>query len=133
LDPWGGVRDVEITKVVVEIELANSLAVFDVFNWTDTGARSEDARLDDLPADRLGVLASWRPGVLGVLVSSPLALVVLGSILNAVYLLLVSVATLRLSFRETDPRIKDGRGTPPPVDLGAAVVAVGIVSLANVL
>jgi hypothetical protein len=59
--------------------------------------------------------------------------VVLGSILNAVYLLLVSVATLRLSFWETDPRIKDGRCSPPPVDLGVAVVAVGIVSLANVL
>jgi hypothetical protein len=60
-------------------QTANSLAVFDVIDWTDTGARSEDARLDDLPADRLGVL-----GVLGVLVSSPLALVVLGGILNAV-------------------------------------------------
>jgi Cu/Ag efflux pump CusA len=47
-------------------------------------------------------------GVLGVLVSSPLALVVLGGIPNAVYLLLVSVATLYLSFRETDPRIRDG-------------------------
>jgi hypothetical protein len=73
-------------------------------------------------------------GVLGVLVSSPLALVILGGILNAVYLLVVSVATLYLSFRETDPRIKDGPLFTTYLLISAAsVFAVGIVSLASVL
>jgi hypothetical protein len=51
-------------------------------------------------------------------VSSPLALVVLGGILNAVYLLLVSVATLYLSFRKPIRASRTARCSPPPVDLG---------------
>ncbi len=65
--------------------------------------------------------------------NSPLALVILGGILNALYLLVVAVATLYLSFRETDPRIKDGPAFTTFLLVSAvAILAVGVISLVNV-
>ncbi len=108
-------------------QTANSLAVFGVFDWTDTQARARWMR-----ALMISLPIVW--GLLGVLVGSPLTLVILGGILNAVYLLVVAVAVLYLSFRETDPRIKDGPlFTTYLLISAAAVFAVGIVSLADIL
>jgi len=42
-------------------------------------------------------------------VKSPLQMVILGGILNALYPMAVSVATIYLSYRQTDRRIKDGQ------------------------
>jgi hypothetical protein len=47
-------------------------------------------------------------GLLGTIISSPLALVLLAGILNAVFLMGVAVATLYLTHAQTDPRTKDG-------------------------
>ena len=108
-------------------QTANSLAVFSVFDWTDTQARARWMR-----ALMISLPIVW--GLLGVLVGSPLTLVILGGILNAVYLLVVAVAVLYLSFRETDPRIKDGPLFTAYLLISAvAVFAVGIVSLADIL
>jgi hypothetical protein len=46
-------------------------------------------------------------GLLGVVVKSPLQMVILGGILNGLCLMAVSVSTIYLSCRQTDPRIKD--------------------------
>ncbi len=80
---------------------ANSVAVFGAFDWHDPHARGRwmGALMIVLPI-------AW--GLLGVVANSPLALVIPGGILNALYLLVVATATPYLSFRETDPRIEDG-------------------------
>lgn len=108
-------------------QTANALAVFKAFDWKDRTARDRWMR---------GLMISlpiiW--GLLGVVASSPLALVILGGILNALYLMAVAVATLYLSFRETDPRIKDGPVFTGYLVLSAvAVFVVGIISLSDML
>ena len=108
-------------------QTANSLAVFGAFDWYDTAVRDRWMRIL-----MIGLPVVW--GLLGVLVGSALALVILGGILNAVYLLVVAVATLYLSFRETDPRIKDGRAfTAYLVVSAVAILAMGAVTAYNVL
>jgi hypothetical protein len=42
----------------------------------------------------------------------PLQMVILGGLLNALYLMAVSVATIYLPYRQTDRRIKDGHLSP---------------------
>jgi len=107
-------------------QTANSLAVFSVFDWKDLKARDRWMRI-------LMILLPIIWGILGVVVKSPLALVILGGILNALYLMAVSVATLYLSFRQTDPRIKDGPVfTTYLLTSAVAVFAVGIISLASI-
>jgi hypothetical protein len=107
-------------------QTAASLAVFGAFRWRDRHARDRW-----MLALMVGLPIVW--GLLGVVVSSPLALVILGGILNALYLLVVAVAVLYLSFRETDPRIKDGRVfTTYLLVSAAAVFAVGVFSLVSV-
>jgi hypothetical protein len=71
-------------------------------------------------------------GLLGTIVSSPLALVILAGILNAVFLMGVAVATLYLSHVQTDPRTKDGPAFLFLLVISAvAVFVVGIVGLVN--
>jgi len=73
-------------------------------------------------------------GLLGVVAASPVLLVVIGGILNALYLVAVSVACIYLSFKETDPRIRDGKVFTAYLLISAvAIVAVGVISLYNVL
>jgi hypothetical protein len=61
---------------------------------------------------------------------SPLQMVILGGILNALYLMAVSVATIYLSYRQTDRRIKDGHLFTVYLLVSAvAVFAVGTISL----
>jgi hypothetical protein len=101
--------------------------VFGAFDWHDVAARTRWLR-----AIMIASPIVW--GLLGVLVGSPLTLVILGGILNALYLLVVAVATLYLSFRETDPRIKDGRAFTAYLIVSAtAILAVGVISVVNVL
>ncbi|WP_197415991.1 Nramp family divalent metal transporter [Mycobacterium sp. GA-1199] len=104
-------------------QVANAIAVFGVFDWKDSTSRDRWLR-------GLMVVQPILWGVLGVVAASPLALVILGGILNALYLVAVSVASLYLSFRETDPRIKDGRMFTVYLVVSAiAIFAVGAISL----
>lgn len=64
---------------------------------------------------------------------SPLQMVILGGILNAPYLMAVSVATIYLSYRQTDRRIKDGHVfTVYLLASAVAVFAVGTISLFDI-
>lgn len=108
-------------------QIANSLAVFGVFRWNDLTARDRCMRIL-----MIAMPIIW--GLLGVIVSSPLALVIIGGILNALYLMAVSVAVLYLSFKRTDRRIKDGSVFTVYLLVSAvAVFAVGSISLADIL
>lgn len=108
-------------------QIANSLAVFGVFRWNDLTARDRCMRIL-----MIAMPIIW--GLLGVIVSSPLALVIIGGILNALYLMAVSVAVLYLSFKRTDRRIKDGSAFTVYLLVSAvAVFAVGFISLADIL
>ncbi|MGV0791636.1 Nramp family divalent metal transporter [Mycolicibacterium sp. XJ1819] len=103
-------------------QVANALAVFNVFDWTDSKARDRWLRI-------LMVVQPILWGGLGVVAASPLALVVLGGILNALYLVAVSIACVYLSFKETDPRIRDGRMFTAYLLISAvAIFAVGAIS-----
>lgn len=108
-------------------QTANAIAVFGVFDWRDVHARNRWMRF-------LMIFLPIIWGILGVIVKSPLALVILGGVLNALYLMAVSVATLYLSFKETDPRIKDGNLFMTYLIVSAiAVFAVGFISLVDML
>ena len=107
-------------------DLANALAVFNVFKWTDQRRRDRWMRL-------LMIILPLGWAIIGVAVSAPLVLVLFGGILNAIYLIGVAVAVLYLSFKETDPRIKDGPlFTTYLLTSAVAVFAVGIISLASI-
>ena len=108
-------------------QVVNAIAVFGVFDWSDAPARDKWMR-----GMMIFLPIIW--GILGVIVKSPLALVIIGGVLNALYLMAVSVATLYLSFKETDPRIKDGSLFMGYLIVSAiAVFAVGFISLVDML
>lgn len=61
---------------------------------------------------------------------SRLQMVILSGILNGLYLMAVSVSTIYLSCRQTDPRIKDGHLFTVYLLVSAVeVFAVGMISL----
>jgi hypothetical protein len=81
--------------------VANALAVFNVFSWTDQRRRDRWMRL-------LMIILPLGWAIIGVAVSAPLVLVLFGGVLNAVYLIGVAISTVYLSRNETDPRVKGG-------------------------
>jgi len=107
--------------------VANALAVFNVFTWTDQRRRDRWMRL-------LMVLLPLGWSIIGVAISSPLALVVFGGILNAVYLIGVAISTVYLSRHQTDPRVKGGTFMTVMMWISAfAICLVGGVGLYNTL
>ena len=107
--------------------VANALAVFGVFTWTDQRRRDRWMRL-------LMVLLPLGWAVIGVAISSPLALVVFGGILNAVYLIGVAISTVYLSRHQTDPRVRGGTFMTVMMWISAfAICLVGGVGLYNTL
>ena len=108
-------------------QVANAIAVFGVFDWNDATARDRWLRA-------IMIIHPIIWGLLGVVAASPVLLVIIGGILNALYLVAVSVACIYLSFKETDPRIRDGKVFTAYLLISAvAIVAVGVISLYNVL
>ena len=81
--------------------VTNSLAVFNLFEWTDQHARDRWMRV-------VMIILPLGWGIIGVAISSPLALVIFGGILNAIYLIGVAISTVYLSRNQTDPLVKDG-------------------------
>jgi Mn2+/Fe2+ NRAMP family transporter len=107
--------------------MANSLAVFHVFAWTDQRRRDRWMRL-------LMVILPLGWGIIGVAVSAPLALVVFGGVLNAVYLIGVAISTVYLSRRQTDPLVRGGTFMSAMMWVSAfAICLVGAVGLYTTL
>lgn len=105
--------------------VGQTLAVFGAYDWHDRRARDRWQR-----AIMLVLPISW--GLLGTIASSPLLLVIIAGILNAVYLIGAAVATVHLARTQTDPRIRDGRPTEVMLVLSAAaIIAVGVIGLVN--
>jgi Mannitol dehydrogenase Rossmann domain len=133
---WGGVAflagaGVALFKTIIGNvpslgrQVGNTLAVFGAFDWNDQKQRDRWMRV-------IMIVLPIVWGLLGTIVSSPLALVILAGILNAVFLMGVAVATLYLTHAQTDPRTKDGTGFLVMLVISAiAVFLVGIVGLIN--
>lgn len=136
LGAWGGVvflagAGVALFKTIIANvpslgrQIGNTIAVFGGFDWDDQRQRDRWMRVIMIVLPIVG-------GLLGTIVSSPLALVLLAGILNAVFLMGVAVATLYLSRVQTDPRTKDGPAFLVMLVISAvAVFLVGIVGLVN--
>lgn len=102
-----------------------ALAVFGAYDWKDQIARDRWQR-----AIMIVLPIGW--GVLGTIASSPLLLVIVAGILNAVYLIGAAIATVFLARTQTDPRIRDGRPTEVMLWISAAAItAVGVIGLVN--
>ncbi|WP_417215338.1 Nramp family divalent metal transporter [Arthrobacter sp.] len=106
-------------------QVGNILAVFGAFDWDNQVQRDRWMRV-------IMVVLPIVWGLFGTVVSSPLALVVLAGILNAVFLMGVAAATIYLSHRQTDPLVKDGKFFTVLLVLSAlAIFLVGVLGLAN--
>ncbi|CAM3692436.1 Nramp family divalent metal transporter [Occultella aeris] len=106
-------------------QVGNTLAVFGAFDWSDQIQRDRWMR-------GIMVVLPIVWGLLGTVVASPLALVILAGILNAVFLMGVAASTVYLSQRQTDPAVKDGRAFAVMLVISAtAIFLVGIVGLIN--
>lgn len=106
-------------------QVGNTLAVFGAFDWNNQAQRDRWMRV-------IMVVLPIVWGLFGTVVSSPLALVVLAGILNAVFLMGVAAATIYLSHRQTDPLVKDGKIFTILLVLSAlAIFLVGVLGLAN--
>jgi Mn2+/Fe2+ NRAMP family transporter len=133
---WGGVvflagAGVALFKTIIANvpslgrQVGNTLAVFGAFDWHDQHQRDRWMRV-------IMIVLPIVWGLFGTIISSPLALVILAGILNAVYLMGVAVATVYLSRAQTDPRTKDGPAFLIMLVISAgAVFLVGIVGLIN--
>lgn len=108
-------------------QTAASLSVFGAYDWLDAKRRNLVMRV-------LMIIMPVCWGLLATVVSSPLALVILGGTLNAVYLMVVAVATVYLSFTQTDNRIKDGHlFTVYLIVSGIAIFALGAIGLYDII
>ncbi|MFC7877670.1 Nramp family divalent metal transporter [Isoptericola sp. NPDC057391] len=106
-------------------QVANTLAIFGAFSWSDRAARDRWMR-----GIMIVLPIVW--GLFGTIVSSPLPLVIIAGILNAVFLIGVAISTVYLSRTDTDPRVRDGRATTLMLGVSAvAIVAVGVLGLVN--
>lgn len=107
--------------------VANALAVFNVFEWTDQRRRDRWMRL-------LMIILPLGWGLIGVVISAPLVLVLFGGILNAVYLIGVAIATVYLSHHQTDPLVRGGSVMTVMMWISAfAICVVGGVGLYTTL
>jgi Mn2+/Fe2+ NRAMP family transporter len=103
-----------------------TLAVFGAYDWRNQIARDRWQRVI-----MIVLPVSW--GLLGTIASSPLLLVIIAGILNAVYLIGAAVATVYLARTQTEPRLRDGRPTEIMLWISAAAItAVGVIGLVNV-
>ncbi|WP_072042011.1 Nramp family divalent metal transporter [Nigerium massiliense] len=104
-------------------QTANTLSVFGAFDWTDKPVRDRWMRVI-----MIVLPLSWA--ILGTVVRSPLQLVIIAGILNAVFLMGLAISTLYLQRAETDPAVRDGMGFQAILIVSAiAIFAVGVYSL----
>lgn len=106
-------------------QVGNTLAVFGAFDWNNQAQRDRWMRV-------IMIVLPIVWGLFGTIVSSPLALVVLAGILNAVFLMGVAASTVYLSHTQTDPLVKDGKAFTVLLVLSAvAIFFVGVMGLVN--
>ncbi|WP_167046514.1 Nramp family divalent metal transporter [Salinibacterium sp. ZJ454] len=107
-------------------QIGNTLAIFGAFDWFDQVKRDRWMRW-------IMIILPIVWGAFGTIVSSPLPLVIIAGVLNAVFLIGVAIATLYLSRTQTDPRVKDGKATTVMLFVSAASITfVGVVGLINI-
>ncbi|MFZ2426599.1 MAG: Nramp family divalent metal transporter [Propioniciclava sp.] len=80
-------------------QVSNTLAVFHVIDWANPVQRDRWMR-----ALVIGLPVAW--GLFAIAIQSPLAMVLIAGVGNAIFLMAVVIATLYLNKTETDPRIK---------------------------
>ena len=106
-------------------QVGHTLSIFGAYDWRDQVARDRWQRV-------IMIILPIGWGILGTAVSSPLALVIIAGILNAIYLIGAAIATLYLARTQTDPRIRDGRPTSVLLWISAiAIIFVGVIGLFN--
>ncbi|MFE5775215.1 Nramp family divalent metal transporter [Brachybacterium sp. NPDC056505] len=108
-------------------QVGHTLAIFGAYDWSDQVVRDRWQRV-------IMIVLPIGWGVLGTLVSSPLTLVVIAGILNAIFLIGAAIATLYLARTQTAPAIRDGRPTSVMLWISAiAIIMVGVIGLVNSL
>lgn len=104
-------------------QVSNTLAIFGAFDWSDLRKRNQWLRA-------LMVILPIVWGAFYLFVQSPVLMIVIAGIGNAVYLMAIVVAVWYLNRTQTDDRVKDGKGfTFYLVISSIAVFAVGLLSL----
>lgn len=104
-------------------QMSNTLAVFGLFTWEDSEQRNKWLR-----AFMIALPIIW--GVFALIVKAPLALVLIAGVINAFWLMDIVVAVAYLSWKQTDPRIRDGWFFNIYFAIsGLAVFAVGFMTL----
>ena len=106
-------------------QIGNTLSIFGAFDWFNQEQRDRWMRW-------IMIILPLVWGLFGTIVSSPLPLVLLAGVLNAVFLIGVAIATIYLSRTQTDPRVKDGKPTTVMLIISAlSITAVGVIGLIN--
>ncbi|MET0887319.1 MAG: Nramp family divalent metal transporter [Mycetocola sp.] len=106
-------------------QIGNTLSLFGAFDWFDQDQRDRWMRW-------IMIILPLVWGLFGTIVSSPLPLVLLAGVLNAVFLIGVAIATIYLSRTQTDPRVKDGKPTTVMLLISAlSITFVGVMGLIN--
>lgn len=104
-------------------QVSNTLAVFGVIDWQNPQQRDRWMR-----GLVIGLPIAW--GAFAIAISSPLAMVLIAGVGNAIFLMAVVVATLYLNKTETDHRIRGHFSWTAYLWLSAvAVFAVGAIGL----
>ncbi len=108
-------------------QVANTLSVFGAFDWSDLKARDKVTKI-------LIVVLPIAWGTFYLFIQSPLLMIIIAGIGNAIFLMAIVVAVLYLRQTETDDRVKDGTTfTVYLMISSAAVFAVGVLSLVGAL
>jgi Mn2+/Fe2+ NRAMP family transporter len=106
-------------------QIGNTLSIFGAFDWFDQDKRDRWMRM-------IMIILPLVWGAFGTIVSSPLPLVIFAGVLNAIFLIGVAIATVYLSRKQTDPRVKDGKATTTMLFVSAAAIMfVGVMGLIN--
>ena len=106
-------------------QIGNTLSLFGAFDWFNQDQRDRWMRW-------IMIILPLVWGLFGTIVSSPLPLVLLAGVLNAVFLIGVAIATIYLSRTQTDRRVKDGKATTVMLIISAlSITAVGVIGLVN--
>lgn len=104
-------------------QVSNTLAVFRIIDWSQPQQRDRWMR-----SLVIGLPIAW--GAFAIVISSPLAMVLIAGVGNALFLMAVVIATLYLNKSETDPRIKGRLTWTAYLWVSAiAVFAVGAIGL----
>jgi Mn2+/Fe2+ NRAMP family transporter len=106
-------------------QIGNTFALFGAFDWFNREQRDRWMRW-------IMIILPLVWGLFGTIISSPLPLVLLAGVLNAIFLIGVAIATVYLSHTQTDARVKDGKPTTVMLIISAvSITAVGIIGLIN--